>query len=236
MGVMIVIAIGNLLFIDYIWLRDRDRINQSTERLNQLTQAFTSLGGIIEGMTDGSSDLLMPVDEDSGTVRSDTCGPICQRVIEQQVALAIGSLTPAVSRTPTPASSGGGATVTVSKAGTYYIPLSGTGSTKNLDWTNIVTTETVIDWSEYGEARTVTWDAYAKIYQGNGKVSLRLYDKTNGIAVPNSELETGSETSVHLVSGQLAMWSGQNTYVVQVKSNTGYEAFFESGRIKVVVK
>ena len=233
--VMIVVAMVNVLLIDYVWLKDREQVDQVSERINQLTTAFTSLGGVLKAQLDGSGNLIMPEGGDD-EVRTDTCGSVCQRMIEQKVAQAIGTVTlPVTSSTPG-ANTTTNTTTIVSRAGTYYIPLSGIGSTKNLDWVNLTNTETTIDWSEYGDNRTVTWDIYAKIYQGNGKATVRLYDKTNAIAIPNSELQTGSENTVHLVSGELQMWSGNNTYVVQVKTNTGYEAYFESGRIKVVVK
>ena len=99
--VMIVVALGNILLIDYVWLKDREQVDQVSERLNQLTTAFTSLGGVLKSQTDGSGDLIMPISDDETEIRTDTCGPICQRIIEQKVAQAVTSLPAATSSTDT---------------------------------------------------------------------------------------------------------------------------------------
>lgn len=227
-----VILILNMAAIDYFWLQDRTRLDETIQTVNQLTTAISNLPSVA---TDSTQEAVII---DDG-IDNRACGSVCERVIERKVAEALDS-TNTTSTSPDPPTTtrptSPPATTLVSKAGTYYIPFSNSGSTTNRDWTDLSGTETIIDWSEYGSNYTVTWDAYAKVFQGNGKTRIRLFDKTHGIAVPNSELETSSENTVHLVSGELSVWSGTNTYLVQVLSLTGYEAFFESGRIKIVVK
>ncbi len=192
-----------------------------------MTTAFTSLGGDKQDENSGVS---------SEGLGSSNCDAACEKLMDEKITAALSQIS---TRSATKKSSSGGTTTIINntntQSGTYYIPLSGTGSTTSLDWVEIPRTETEVNWDEYGADKQITWDAYAKVYQGNGKVSLRLYDKTNKVAVGNSELETGSQDSVHLVSGGLSVWAGKNTYVVQAKTATGYEGFFESGRIKIIV-
>jgi len=231
-GIMMVISVANVVFLDWVWLQDRDKLDGVIRQVNQLTTAFVGVGGRLADMDEGEKDILLGNGDDFAQVTTDACGPECEKQIVSAVAAALASAptaSPSSSTTNT-------VTNTVTKAGTFYIPLSGTGSVDSLDWMDIPTTETIIDWAEYGGTKTVSWDGYAKVFQGNGKVLLRLFDKTNGIEVANSNMSTGSQNSVHLVSGPLSVWEGKNTYVVQVKTLTGYEGFFESGRIKVVVK
>jgi hypothetical protein len=231
LAISVVILMANVLFIDYVWLDERGRLEETIKRVNQIAEALAVL------KTDGIEEQILEEGSQGGGDFTDrTCGTLCERVIERKVAEALDSAVisptspnPAMPETKT-------TTTVVTKTGTYYIPLSGTGFTTNRDWTDIASTETVVDWSEYGGEHTVTWDAYAKVHQGNGKTMIRLYDKTNAVEVPGSNLETGSENTAHLVSSELTLWSGKNTYVVQVKSLTGYQAYFESGRIKVIVK
>jgi len=233
LGISSVILLLNMGLIDWLWFKDRVRLNDTMERVNQLTTAF----GGLQPAEEMAEDEQALVEEITG---NRTCGSVCERVIEKKVVEmmeASGSGTTSVGTTPrSNTSTITNTTTVVSKAGTYYIPLSGTGSTTSRDWVDIPSTEIVVDWSEYGSNYTVTWDAYSKVHQGNGKTLIRLYDKTNAVEVPGSNLETGSENTVHLVSSVLTLWAGKNTYVVQVKSLTGYQAFFESGRIKVIVK
>lgn len=236
--VMIIIVTANILFLDYIWLSERKTYSDAVVKLNTVVDLINDGSSALLNQSSQAMEATSTTKLQSPVIRNDSdCGPLCQRIIEQKVAQAI-NVAKVLPVSPDPVTQTTNTTTTniVIQAGTYYIPLGGTGSTKNTSWTEIPTTETVIDWSEYGNKYTITWDAYGKVYQGNGKAKFRIYDKTNNIAVPNSEIETGSETSAHMISSNLQVWSGKNTYVVQTKSLTGYESFFESGRIKVVVK
>lgn len=154
----------------------------------------------------------------------EVCGETCQ---EEIVAKVVEKLKPTVARSVVPVPT------KVAVDSVQYVPLGGGGSSKEMTWVSMATTQTQIDWSRYAGKKKVTWEAYARVLHGNGKVMLRLYDLTNQIAVPGSDLETGSETTVYLKSGDLAVWAGTNTYVVQVNSLTGYEAFYEGGKLKV---
>ena len=214
-----------MLFLNWVWFEDRKRNADVIDQVNQITKVLDSLDSNI-------SESVKDTTRDEGG--SFVCDSDCQKLVSREIQIAL--LDWSLNRSNASDSGTLIDTNVQTVAGTFYIPLSGTGSSKSLDWVNIPTTETRIDWAEYSGEKTITWDAYARVFQGNGKVFIRLFDVTNGVAVPGSEMETGSETTVHLISGSLSVNSGNNTYLVQVRTLTGYEGFFESGRIKVNVK
>jgi len=116
-----------------------------------------------------------------------------------------------------------------------YLNLNGSFTTKNTDWTDVKSTDTLINLAEeYGEDAYVDWDASIKTSSSGSKVFVRLYDSTHNIAVNGSELESNSKTSTRVASGRLYLWRGQNTYRVQIKSLNGIDATFDGGRIKIV--
>lgn len=219
---VLLVMMGNLLFLDWYIIREhKDNVvwRARTEAAENLAEVVflkqrdqVESGGIpvIGGMT--------------------KCDSACQEEIERQVKLAVQDTMPF---------DYGGSTTTIvnSRSGTFYVPLGLAGSTTSLDWVNLGNTETEVNWAEYGSgSRIVTWEAYAKVFQGNGEALIRLYDVTNGVPVWGSEMKTGDQNFVLLKSGALTYTEGNVTYVVQAKTLTGYEAFVEGGKIKVVVR
>ncbi|HWA51667.1 MAG TPA: hypothetical protein VG895_01270 [Patescibacteria group bacterium] len=119
-----------------------------------------------------------------------------------------------------------------------YIPLTG-GSTQNTDWTTINSSQFNFNINDYGTPQGdklpyVIWDANLRVDNGSGETFARIYDTTHNIAVNGSEINiSNTSTSTDVISGSLQFWSGNNTYVIQVKSLNGSTAFVDSGRIKV---
>lgn len=157
----------------------------------------------------------------------DDCGDKCKETINKEVAQAVATLS-AQKQT----------TVITTKPSTEpkitYVPLSGTFSTKNTDWTDVKNSDVNIKIEDYGKNPYVDWNAFIKIDQGNGQVSARLFDVTHSIGVAESELKSTTSTPTLTSSGRLQLWSGNNLYRVQIKSLNGYEATFDSGRVKIV--
>lgn len=115
------------------------------------------------------------------------------------------------------------------------IPISATFSTQSLDWVDVPNSDFYLDLvNDYSEDASVFWEAFIHEQHANGKAFARIIDVTHGIAVVGSEIETGSGTSVLVVSGNLAIWRGKNLYRVQLKSEKGFPVFFNSGRLKII--
>jgi hypothetical protein len=132
--------------------------------------------------------------------------------------------------TPTPAPVA--ATYTGPKV--VYIPLGGSGGSVNTlnVYGDVTTTETIIDSGSYPGAKGVYLEADISIYQGNGTAFARLFNKTDGIAL-NSEVSTNSENYSLKTSGSFSLSSGKKTYLIQLKTNTGYAAQLNTARLRV---
>ena len=157
----------------------------------------------------------------------DRCGADCQKEIDKKVAEAFATATAAQSGST---KSGGSATTK-----TTYIPIGSTFSTRGADWMD-VPGQVEVNTGEYGSAPSFYWEVSVKIGNSTGQVIVRLFDTTNGIAVSLSELSSSSASYTNVSSSALPLWAGKNTYKVQIKSTSGEEATFASGRIKVIYK
>jgi len=168
------------------------------------------------------------------TSEADTCGPVCQETIDQKVAEAIATLsgeetvreTTVVQQT----------TETVSQPTVIYIPLGGGGSTTSLDWADVGNAEVYLDISDYPNLDRAYFEGFVRVKHGNGRAFARLYDVTHTIGVQGGEIYADNEDFTLVESGSLSFWQGKNLYRVQVKSLNGYEAFYDSGRIKLILK
>ncbi len=210
------LVVINLMALDVLWLRSQKP--QSKEKnLSPLTSAET-----------GSSL------DDSVTAAVDTCGPICQQLIGQRVAELGATLSGKERTTPTPVTPV--STGSTSQPTVIYIPLGGGGSTTSRDWADVGNAEIYLDVTNYPNLDKAYFEAFIRVQHGNGTAFARLYDVTHNIGVQGGEVSTGSESFALVESGSLNFWQGKNLYRVQVKSLTGYEAFYDSGRIKLILK
>jgi len=116
-----------------------------------------------------------------------------------------------------------------------YIPLFGGESrTTDTNWTNVAGSDVQLKISDYGSNPYATWDAITWVVGGSGDVTLRLFDVTNGVGVSGSEISVSSAQPTLVSSGRLSFFTGNNTYRVQMKSQTSSPVQFDFGRIKIV--
>lgn len=205
------LAIANLIALDISWLR------------NQRIQKNPEIPSPTLGPT--SSPII---------TTTDTCGPICQQTINQKISEAIATISgkeiikekTVVQKTPTP----------TSQPTVIYIPLGGGGSTTSQNWADVSNAEVYLDVSDYPNLDRAYFEAFIRVKHGNGRAFARLYDVTHGIGVQGGEVYTDNENFTLVESGSLSFWQGKNLYRVQVKSLNGYEAFYDSGRIKLILR
>jgi len=205
------LAVANLIALDISWFRAR-RYQGETLFPSQPTPTPTT----------------------TITSEEDTCGPICQETIDQKVAEAIATIsgqetvreTTVVQQT----------TETVSQPTVIYIPLGGGGSTTSRDWADVGNAEIWLDINDYSNLDRAYFEGFVRVKHGNGRAFARLYDVTHTIGVQGGEIYTDNESFTLVESGSLTFWQGKNLYRVQVKSLNGYEAFYDSGRIKLILK
>lgn len=119
---------------------------------------------------------------------------------------------------------------------TSYVPIPGSGSTLNTQWTDLTGTDFYLSTADYPGLMSVYFEANIRLQNGNGKAYVRLYDVTNSRGVDKSELTTDSQISVFVSDGPISLWSGNNHYRIQAKSLTADTTHFESGRLKIITE
>lgn len=169
----------------------------------------------------------------------ESCGIICEQKIFETVNRAIATLsaklnTETKTATPVPTAKPT-ATAKVTKVKqTSYVPIGGTQTTTKTDWTDLTNTDFYFDISEYGTVLEAKWSANLKLQHGNGEAYARLFDVTNGVAIPGSEISTKNPSFTLVESGALSFLSGKNRYRVQMKSLSSFEVSFDAARIKII--
>jgi hypothetical protein len=212
-AVATILVIANLVALDVGWLRQQKSESLvKTEVSSKLTPTPAS-----------------PVSTPSAT--SDSCGTICQQTINERVSQAVATLsgkeTKIMEKTTT---------TKTSQPQVIYIPLGGGGSTANTTWTDVGNAEVYFDLNDYPNFSEARFEGFIKVKNGNGKAFARLYDVTHNIGVQGSDIEANGENFTMVGSDPLAFWQGKNLYRIQVKSLNGYDAYIDSGRIKIVLK
>ena len=155
------------------------------------------------------------------------CDDECKRIIKEEIDRAVSTLS-ATAKTQI-------VTYKAADKQTQFIPLDSTYSTISTSWVDIPGTEVAFDLAEdYGDNAKVSWETSLKVAHGNGEAYARLYDSTHGIAVSGSEISTTNNVDYKSVSsGYLNLWSGVNTYKVQIKSLNSFEVSYTGGKIRI---
>ena len=215
--VMTILVLGNLVFLDVKYLgQQRELLPTETELASQTAPA---------SLSSSPSSSAVP----------EACETTCQQLIDEKISQAVATLsgkettkeTKTVEKTTTQKAS---------QPQVLYIPLGGGETTINRDWADVGNAEVYLDLNDYPNLDKAYFEGFIKVKHGNGKAFARLYDVTHSIGVQGSDIETASENFTLVESGSLNFWQGKNLYRVQVKSLNGYEAYIDSGRIKIILK
>lgn len=119
---------------------------------------------------------------------------------------------------------------------TVYIPIPGSGSTLENNWVNLPGTEFNFNTEDHPGLKEVYFEANMKLFNGNGKAFLRLFDITAGIEVWGGNVETSSQNFTSVISGKMTIRPGSHLYRVQAKSLTADTTVFNSGRLKLILE
>lgn len=168
------------------------------------------------------------------------CGPECEAKIREIVDQAVATLSaqPLESPVPTPTvrpiSQVKSTPAPQPKTQVYYINLTNVGLTTRNEWADLSGTDFSFDMGVYGNVKEVRWIPRIKTSASGGEASSRLFDLTNGISVPGSEVSTRNTSFTEVESAAVTLKSSKSTYRVQVKTLSGYETNFEGGKLKIV--
>lgn len=117
---------------------------------------------------------------------------------------------------------------------TLYIPIGYGGSgSSTTDFATVSGHEITINPSDYSGYKQMVFEPNFRIFQGNGKAEVRLFNKTDGTAVLNSVLSTTSQDYSTKTSSGFTLAGGSKTYTVQAKFSTGYAVDLQLTRIRV---
>lgn len=115
--------------------------------------------------------------------------------------------------------------------GSHYVYALGYGGSVNTtDWTEIPTLTITFDPSLYPGYKSLQFETYMHVRDGNGKAFARLY--ASGTSAGASEV-TSTNYQDEWVSSGTFTWNSKSTFTVQLKSLTGYDAYISNARIKV---
>lgn len=116
----------------------------------------------------------------------------------------------------------------------YYINL-GSGSNRSTEWTDVAGTVNTFDISDYKNIKEARLETNTNAPTANGTISIRLFNKTDGSAVWNSERTVQAEKEGSLlISEPLNYPYGPKMYQIQMKSQLGVEANLIQARIHII--
>ncbi len=209
-----VLIVTNLVVLDIGWLKQQKENRVAKTEFN-------------------SETITTPISSTTSAV-SDSCGTVCQQTIEEKISQAMATVSGKETIKETKAVEK--ASKETSQAKVIYIPLGGSGSTASTSWADVGNAEVYFNIDDYQNVDRIYFEGYIRVKNGNGKAFARLYDVTHSIGVQGSDIETINENFTMVESGTLSFWRGKNLYRIQVKSLNGYDAYIDSGRIKIILK
>ena len=114
----------------------------------------------------------------------------------------------------------------------FFVPL-GAGSGNSSDWSVISGAGAKIDPSDYGDIKTMTFEATLRIPTGNEIVWIRLYNANTYQMISGSEMTLSSGTPTLLISQPISLVSGNNLYQIQMKTQLQYPANIDMARLRI---
>lgn len=123
---------------------------------------------------------------------------------------------------------------TIKNAARETVLYMGTGSSTSRDWTAIDAAGITFDISSYGKVKEVRFEAALSII--SGEVSARLMNKTTGAVYYNSAVMHNKSSSEWRTSSAIQLPSGNNQYVVELRSSNNERANLDGSRLKILVE
>lgn len=115
----------------------------------------------------------------------------------------------------------------------FFIPF-GVGSNSSDDWQDVAGLKATLDPQNYGNIKTVVFEATIRIPTGNETAYARLYNITDKHPVWFSEVSLDGGSAQLLISKPITLDSGNKTYQVQMKTSLKYPAFLDQSRLHII--
>ncbi len=118
----------------------------------------------------------------------------------------------------------------------YYVNL-GSGVSQSTDWTDVPGTLETFDIAQYKNIKEVHLETTISVPSENGTVSVRLFNKTDGYAVWNSDRTVQAQASMPLLISQNIIYpTGPKLYSIQMMSQLGVLINLLQGRLHIVAE
>lgn len=231
MVVFVAVMVGGMIY--YRW---RAVSNFNLLALPDVNQSSTgnTVNGRLSTVEDALAILVNRVNNLSGTTSTTSSAPVSADVTSRVQSLenTVANLQVQINQLK---GSGTSASTTISgNKSPAYIPLGWTGSASTQDWSSVSTQSISIDPADYSGYTSMDFEVNLSVYQGNGRAYARLYDKDDGLAIIPSEVSSTSDTYSWVTSATFQLPStAKKTYILQLKTNTGYASQVQNARIKV---
>lgn len=118
----------------------------------------------------------------------------------------------------------------------YFINL-GYGTNQSTDWADVPGTLMTFDIAQYPNIKRVTLETTLSVPTENGTVSVRLYNKTDGYAVWNSDRTVQAQNNIPLLVSQNIIYpQGPKLYSVQMMTQLGVQANLLQARLHILTR
>lgn len=237
---VIVLVILVLFVGGFLWVRNsQTKPTPQTQQLKQLsgqtvtnTDAFAPISSNdrLKILEDAVVSLAKKINGGSGAADSNAALSSRISVLEDKVTALqkqSSQTQTGADLTPTPTSS------SIVKQSPIYIPLGWVASSSSTDWTTVSSQSVIINTADYPGMTSAQFEARIVNYQGNGTAFARLINTTTGNAVLASEVSANGTDYTWVTSASFSFTSGKNTYAVQLKTNTGYNAQIADAHIRI---
>lgn len=115
----------------------------------------------------------------------------------------------------------------------FFVPF-GTGSNSSDDWQDVSGLRATLDTANYGNIKTVVFEATIRIPTGNETAYVRLYNATDKHPVWFSDVSLEGGTPQLLISKPITLDFGNKTYQVQMKTSLKYPAYLDQSRLHII--
>jgi hypothetical protein len=119
------------------------------------------------------------------------------------------------------------------KRSEYYVPL-GAGNTTKSAWDDIISTETIIDPSFYGNIKESYFIASLNNPTQNGQVEAQIINVTDKHPVWGSHVIMSGPQTQTITSDKITLDNGNKLYRVQLKSSLGYQVSLDNAKIRII--
>lgn len=118
----------------------------------------------------------------------------------------------------------------------FFIPF-GAGSSSSSDWQDVEALQAYVDSANYGDLKSVVFEASVHVPTGNQTASVRLFNATDKHPVWFSEvLFNGGGSPQFLISKPITLDEGNKLYKVQMKTELQFKAILDQSRIHIITK